>query len=160
VCREEFLRRFEIQAYCAGYDAVYRGALRHDDGSTGYLGAHASRQDSCEWRLSVVIIPVIPPNIAAVSARAARNRVAGSTPAAVDWAVLGLPLTTLEKVLLPVVVALAAALHLSPILHSGLEPFLTYAVGPRFPISAPVTGIFFIFQSHVSQFVPFPKDRA
>ena len=55
--------------------------------------------------------------------------------------------------LLLAVIALAAALHLGPVLHSGLGTVLTYAL-PAVAYLSPVTGFFFIA---CSQFVPFPE---
>jgi hypothetical protein len=57
-------------------------------------------------------------------------------------------------VLLFSVVAFAAALHLSPVLHSSLGTILMYAL-PGVAYLSPVTGFFFIA---CSQFVPFPGN--
>jgi O-antigen ligase len=70
-----------------------------------------------------------------------------------NWAFWDCHLTKEELALFPVVIALAAAAHLSPVLHSGLGTILTYAL-PAIAYLTPTTGFFFIA---CSQFVPFPE---
>lgn len=89
---------------------------------------------------------------AAVSARATRKGVIGSKPAAMSLAFWDCCLTKRELALVLIVTALAVALHLSPVLHSGLGIVLTYAL-PAISYLSPATGFFFIA---CSQFVPFP----
>jgi O-antigen ligase len=89
----------------------------------------------------------------ALGANAIRRRVAGGTPADTRRAFWDCRFTKLEMALLLTVIALAGALHLSPVLHSGLGTILTYAL-PAICYLSPVTGFFFIA---CSQFVPFPE---
>jgi len=70
-------------------------------------------------------------------------------PSSVFW---DCEFTKREVALLLAVIALVAALHLTPVLHSGLGTILTYAL-PTISYLSPVTGFFFIA---CSQFVPFP----
>ena len=89
---------------------------------------------------------------AAVRARGLRNRATGNAPASMNWAFWDCRFTKPEMVLLLAVIAFAAALHLGPVLHSGLGIVLIYAL-PAVAYLSPVTGFFFIA---CSQFVPFP----
>lgn len=61
-------------------------------------------------------------------------------------------LTHRELVLLITVTLLAAALHMAPVLHSGLGTVLTYAL-PAIAYASPMTAFFFFA---CSQFLPFP----
>jgi O-antigen ligase len=89
-----------------------------------------------------------------------RNR--GSQPAGKvrsgNVETMGLPafwncrLTNRELVLLIAVALLGAALHMAPVLHSGLGTVLTYAL-PAIAYLSPMTAFFFFA---CSQFLPFP----
>lgn len=94
-----------------------------------------------------------PPLRAAVSAHVIRNRATGNTRAAMDLAFWDCHFNKQEMALLLAVIGLAAALHLRPVLHSGLGTVLMYVL-PAVAYLSPVTGFFFIA---CSQFVPFPE---
>jgi O-antigen ligase len=91
-------------------------------------------------------------NRIALGARAVRRRISVRQPIATRSAFWDCDFTNQEVALLIAVITLVAALHLSPILHSGLGTILTYAL-PAISYLSPVTGFFFIA---CSQFVPFP----
>lgn len=82
-----------------------------------------------------------------VQARRTAVKLAGG-----EWSFWDCRLKKYEVILLGAVVFLAAALHLSPVLHSGLGLVLTYLL-PAISYLSPVTGFFFIA---CSQFLPFP----
>jgi O-antigen ligase len=87
---------------------------------------------------------------------AARFRGLDASRAARRMAFWDCRLSKQELVLLPCVIATAAAAHLSPVLHSGLGTVLTYLL-PALSYLSPMTGFFFIA---CSQFVPFPEGSA
>ena len=86
--------------------------------------------------------------------RPIRIRAASSDQAGVNSFFGGFQLKKPEIALLALVVFLAAALHLGPVLHSGLGVVLTYLL-PALSYLSPLTGFFFIA---CSQFLPFPES--
>jgi O-antigen ligase len=86
------------------------------------------------------------------TARSARIRSANPDRSRQDWPYWDCRLTKSEKVLLPLVSLMAGALHLAPVLHSGLGIPLLYTLAGISYLS-PMTGFFFIA---CGQFLPFP----
>src|SRR5258708_7933758 len=82
-----------------------------------------------------------------------RRRPAGASDVTTSSRFWDLGLTKAEIALLGLVAALAAAMHLGPVLHSGLGTPLLYVLAAVSYLS-PVSGFFFVA---CGQFLPFPE---